>query len=76
MSDLTKAQAEEIKELQEETKRLNFLIAHKAYVTSDESTVGGYWLVYLKSGHPWVQIGEYTTPRAAIDAAMSQGEAL
>lgn len=59
----------------EDAARLNFLIEHQAYVVSDETCVYGYWLHYAEPGGTTsVQVGEYETPREAIDAARAAQE--
>lgn len=60
----------------EDAARLDFLVAHRAYVVSDEDCCDGYWLHYVKpDGATWVQMSDHATPRAAIDAAMNKGGA-
>ena len=62
------AQAEPLSD----SKRLEYLIDHRAYIVSDNSCADGYWLNYARiDGSTWVQIDEYATPRAAIDAAIA-----
>ena len=57
----------------EDAARLDFLIDQGAYVVSDPDTCTGYWLHWARpDGSTWVQIGEYPTPRAAIDEARKQ----
>ena len=64
------AQADSV---QEEAARLDFLIDQVAYVVSDPDTRPGHWLHWARpDGSTWVQIGEYPTPRAAIDEARKQ----
>ena len=59
--------------VQEEAARLDFLIEQRAYVVSDPDDRPGYWLHWARpDGSTWVQIGEYPTPRAAIDEARRQ----
>ena len=59
--------------VQEEAARLDFLIEQGAYVVSDPDACAGYWLHWARpDGSTWVQIGEYPTPRAAIDEARKQ----
>ena len=59
--------------VQEESARLDFLIEQRAYVVSDPDTCPGHWLHWARpDGSTWVQIGEYPTPRAAIDEARKQ----
>ena len=59
--------------VQEEAARLDFLIEQRAYVVSDPDACPGYWLHWARpDGSTWVQIGEYPTPRAAIDEARKQ----
>ena len=60
----------------EDAARLDFLVAHRAYVVSDGDCCDGYWLHYVKpDGATWVQVSNHATPRAAIDAARKQGGA-
>lgn len=55
--------------------RLDFLIEHRAYVVSDDTCRDGYWLRFpVAGGTTSVQIGEYETPREAIDAARAAQE--
>ena len=59
--------------VQEDAARLDFLIEQRAYVVSDPDACPGYWLHWARpNGDTWVQIGEYPTPRAAIDEARKQ----
>lgn len=52
--------------------RLDFLFTRQATVIHDETSADGYWLQFRKEdGSTWVQVGEYPTPRAAIDAAIA-----
>ena len=61
--------------VQEDAARLDFLIDQVAYVVSDPDTRPGHWLHWARpDGSTWVQIGEYPTPRAAIDEARKQEE--
>ena len=56
----------------EDAARLDYLVAQRAYVVSDEDCCDGYWLHYVASdGVTWVQMSDHATPRAAIDAAMT-----
>lgn len=55
--------------------RLDYLIESRAIVVSDPDSAPGYWLEFISPGADrWVQIGEYPTPRAAIDAARAAKE--
>ena len=70
----THSQAAQADNVQEEAARLDFLIDQGAYVVSDPGTCPGYWLHWARpDGDTWVQVDEYPTPRAAIDAARKQG---
>ena len=52
--------------------RLDFMIAERAYVVSDETACDGYWLHWARpDGTTWVQGDEHATPRAAIDSAIA-----
>lgn len=63
----------ELAEAQRDAERLDWIIEHRAYVVSDPDCCDGYWLNYLRpDGIRWVQLTEYETPRAAIDAAMGE----
>ena len=57
----------------EDAARLDYLIESRAIVVSDPDSAPGYWLEFISPGADrWVQIGEYPTPRAAIDAAKGE----
>lgn len=56
---------------EKDAARLDYLVSSRAEVCNDETCADGYWLVFNKpDGSRWVQVGEFETPREAIDAAM------
>ena len=63
----------QLAEAQRDSERLDWMIEQRAYVVSDPDCCDGYWLNYLRpDGIRWVQLTEYETPRAAIDAAKGE----
>lgn len=55
-----------------DTARLEYMINNRALMNNDESIADGFWLEFEKSdGQRWVQLGEFESPRDAIDAAIA-----
>lgn len=64
------------REMLKDSARLDWMIEQRAYVVSDETCGDGYWLNWVRpDGTMWVQVGEYKTPRQAIDAAIEASNA-
>lgn len=64
--------AEQLSAARKDAARLDYMIGARAMVCHDETCADGYWLDFQKpDGSRWVQIGEFDSPREAIDAAMS-----
>lgn len=63
---------DQLEAAQKDAARLNYMIDARATVCHDETIADGYWLDFQKpDGSRWVQVGDFDSPRNAIDAAMS-----